>query len=168
MLDTVTDLWEKETFLIFDLEALSISNTNILLAPRIATELAPNQNVILQKAYSAFDELVTSGNRIAKLMRSESQQLDQLLATVSQNDRPMSSDKTDAPTRADASVMHNSLPPVDPELAHGELVEALPGDVFGGDGFGGIHSSEQTMDLANAINMDHAEWMLQATRSPNM
>lgn len=103
-------------------------------------------------------------------MRSELQQLDQLLAAVSQNDRPRSGDKADAqpPSRADGSVMHTALPPVDPALAQGELAEPLPGDIFGGDGFGGILSSEQIMDLANAINMDHAEWMLQAARSPNM
>lgn len=157
-------------FLVFDLEALSISTTNILLAPTIANELASNQNAILQKAYSVFDELVTSGNRIARLMRSELQQLDQLLAAVPQNDRPMSSDKADPqpPNYAQAPVTHNALPPVDPALAQGELADPLPGDVFGGDGFGGILSSEQIMDLANAINMDHADWMLQATRSPNM
>lgn len=132
--------------------------------------MASNQNIMLQKAYSVFDELVTSGNRIAKLMRSELQQLDQLLSAVSQNDRPTSGDKDDpqAQNHSEASAVHNVLQPVDPALAQGELVEPLPGVVFGGEGFGGILSSDQIMDLANAINMDHAEWMLQATRSPNM
>lgn len=160
----------SETFLIFDLEALSISTTNILLAPAVAAAMASNQDIMLQKAYSVFDELVTSGNRIAKLMRSELQQLDQLLSAVSQNDRPTSGDKDDpqAQIHSEASAVHNVLQPVDPALAQGELVEPLPGVVFGGEGFGGILSSDQIMDLANAINMDHAEWMLQATRSPNM
>lgn len=125
---------------------------------------------MLQKAYSVFDELVTNGNRIAKLMRSELQQLDQLLSEVSQDNRPISSDKTDTQPQscAAASAMHTAMPPVDPALAQGELVDPLPGVVFGGDGFGGILSADQIMDLADAINMDHAEWMLQATRSPNM
>lgn len=160
----------EETFLIFDLEALSISTTNILLAPAIATVSAPNQNLMLQKAYSVFDELVANGNRIAKLMRSELQQLDQLLSDVSQDNRPISSDKVDPqpPSCAEASAMHTAMPPVDPALAQGELVDPLPGGVFGGDGFGGILSADQIMDLANAINMDHAEWMLQAAQSPNM
>lgn len=159
-----------ETFLIFDLEALSISTTNILLAPAVATGLASNQILMLQKAFSVFDELVTSGNRIAKLMRSELQQLDQLLSAVSQNDRPTAGDKDDpqAQNYPDASAVHTTLQPVDPALTQGELVEPLPGVVFGGEGFGGILSSDQIMDLANAINMDHAEWMLQATRSPDM
>lgn len=159
-----------ETFLIFDLEALSISTTNILLAPAVATGLASNQNLMLQKAFSVFDELVTSGNRIAKLMRSELQQLDQLLSAVSQNDRPTSGDKDDpqAQQYPGVSAVHTALQPVDPALTQGELVEPLPGVVFGGEGFGGILSSDQIMDLANAINMDHAEWMLQATRSPDM
>lgn len=159
-----------ETFLIFDLEALSISTTNILLAPAVAAGLSSNQNLMLQKAFSVFDELVTSGNRIAKLMRSELQQLDQLLSAVSQNDRPTSADKDDphAQNYPEASAVHTALQPVDPALTQGELVEPLPGVVFGGEGFGGILSSDQIMDLANAINMDHAEWMLQATRSPDM
>lgn len=125
---------------------------------------------MLQKAYSVFDELVANGNRIAKLMRSELQQLDQLLSAVSQDNRPMSSDKADAQPQscAEASAMHTAIPPVDPVLAQEELVDALPEVVFGGEGFGGILSSDQIMDLANAINMDHAEWMLQAAQSPHM
>ncbi|KAG6362283.1 hypothetical protein INS49_010513 [Diaporthe citri] len=159
-----------ETFLIFDLEALSISTTNILLAPAIATGPAPNQNLMLQKAYSVFDEIVANGNRIAKLMRPELQQLDQLLSDVSQDNRPTSGDKADTQPQicAEASAVHTAMPPLDPALAQGELVDPLPGIAFGGDGFGGILSADQIMDLANAINMDHAEWMLQATRSPDM
>lgn len=160
----------EETFLILDLEALSISTTNILLAPAIATGSAPNQNLMLQKAYSVFDELVANGNRIAKLMGSELQQLDQLLSVVLQENRPISSDKADAQPQicAEVSAMHTAMPPVESGLAQGELVDSLPGVVFGEDEFGGILSADQIMDLANSINMDHAEWMLQAARSPNM
>lgn len=106
-------------------------------------------------------------------MRSELQQLDRLLSAVSQDDhRPMLGDKVDIdppPNCAEASGMHTTaLQPVDPALAQGELAEPLPGVVFAGEGFGGIFSSDQIMDLADAINMDHTEWMLQATRSPDL
>lgn len=159
----------------FDLEALSISTTNILLAPAIAAGPAPNHDVILHKAYSVFDELVAGGNRITGLMRSELQQLGQLLAAASsgpsQDGRPMSGDTvgTTQPMTCDgvSSAIHTAQPPpVQPVL--GELVEPLPGVVFGADGFGGVLSSDQIMDLANAIDMDQADWMLQATRSPEM
>lgn len=168
----------QETFLVFDLEALSISTTNILLAPAIAAgPPASNHDVILHKAYSIFDELVAGGNRIAGLMRSELQQLGQLLAAASsggspsQDGRPVSgeTDGTAQPlgcAGAPSAIHTAQPPPAQPAL--GELVEPLPGFVFGADGFGGVLSSEQIMDLANAIDMDQAEWMLQATRSPEM
>lgn len=165
----------QETFLVFDLEALSISTTNILLAPAIAAGPATNHDVILHKAYSVFDELVAGGNRIAALMRSELLQLSQLLAAASsgspQDGRPVSGDTVGttqpmACAGASSAIHTAQPPPVQPAL--GELVEPLPGFVFGGDGFGGALSSDQIMDLANAIDMDQADWMLQATRSPEM
>ncbi|KAI9154892.1 hypothetical protein HJFPF1_07452 [Paramyrothecium foliicola] len=153
-----------ESFLVFDLEALSISTTNILLAPAITTGSTPNQPLIIQKAFSIFDELVANGNRIAELERSELQQLEGLLSAALQHDRPMPANQIDVqpPSYAEASAMDILPPPIPPEIIQGELDEPLSGMGFG------ILSTEQIMDLANSINMDHANWMTQAMRSPDI
>ncbi|KAJ5122980.1 hypothetical protein N7448_009077 [Penicillium atrosanguineum] len=67
-----------ETFLPFDLESIFISTVVLLIGPAI--DIRWNCPAWLEKAYMIFEDIIESGNLIAKFRRSELQLLDELLS----------------------------------------------------------------------------------------
>lgn len=173
-----------DTFLVFDLEALSISTVNILLAPFVGADASSDSrrwSVLVKKAYSAFEELVAGGNRIAELELSELRQIEQLLAPASNGGSSiprssglftlaMSGEKAVPSPRMEPPLSHNeasSLPAGnqdwDRELISPEAVFEEPR--IGAYGFDSL-STDQIMELADDIDVEHEQWMSQIMHIP--
>lgn len=157
-----------ETFLPFDLEAISVSTVNILLAPSIDSQLLENRVTWLDKAYAIFDEMASAGNVVAEYRRAELSQLDRMLCQLSQrhsrdgsasfnpqqdamHDQPPSGLPLEAsmPQASAQSTNHNILP----SPISGILDELC---------FDGGLAGAQIMDTVNSIDSGDNEWMSHA------
>ncbi len=143
-----------ETFLPFDLEALVISTTNILVAPVLYPQTKSSLASWAQKAFLSFDELSRSGNLIAQIEQAELQQLGQMVESFLASEAA-----PQTPNVADALVaFSNDTSGMMPE----ETYDATTSDMALDDElFGAGFSAAQIMDMVNSINQDQSDWMLE-------
>ncbi|KKY17636.1 putative zn 2cys6 transcription factor [Diplodia seriata] len=74
-----------ETFLPFDMEAISVSTVNIILAPSVDPQLLPSparRATWLARAFAIFDDMAAAGNVVAMYRRTELRELDGMLWDV--------------------------------------------------------------------------------------
>ena len=145
----------------FDLEALFISTTNILVAPTLYPDSAASWAQWRHKAHVVYDELSRSGNLIAQAEQSELERLGQMLDNIDAGSPRNAS--APPPNYTESSVAHSVPPPSDlhPPLAMPPT--PLPGgSVFDENYFGTELSAAQIMDMVNSIDSGHTQWMSQA------
>ncbi len=68
-----------DSFLPFDLESTIVSSVVLLLAPAIDSSLLESRRPWLHKSYMILDDMISRGNLIAQLRKSELEQLSNLL-----------------------------------------------------------------------------------------
>ncbi|KZN86679.1 putative transcriptional regulatory protein [Penicillium chrysogenum] len=140
-----------ETFMPFDLDATSMSTISLLLAAAIDPSLVQDHSPWTRLAYSILDYMSARGNPCARLILSESKQLDNELAQLASGTY-----LTSAALPADSRDM-------------GSLAAIIPSSVPGGSNHStelgladmGQHyelTSNQLMDLANSIDLDSLTW----------
>ncbi|KAK2595374.1 hypothetical protein QQS21_006910 [Conoideocrella luteorostrata] len=148
-----------ETFLSYDLEALSISMTNLLVAPVLYQGDGSNWASWRHRAFSILDEIAQSGNLIAQCHESELKRLQQMIEILtgvsertpeSPRHAPVSTTVTEPPAGAGFS---------DPEAI---LPSPITEDVLDGNYTGAGFSTSQIMDMVNSIDTEHSEWMTEA------
>ena len=141
-------------FLPFDLEALVISATNILVAPALYPQTKPSLATWTQKAFAVFDELSRSGNLIAQVEQAELQQLGEMIESL------LSADIQ--PTDQTATATMATLP-IDATRMMGDeaFTNSTPDMPLDDDLFGAGFSAAQIMDMVNSINRDQSDWMLE-------
>ena len=154
----------SETFLPFDLESIFISTVVLLMGPAI--DIRWNYPAWLEKAYTIFEDIIESGNLIAKFRRSELQLLDELLSCFPQ-DQPR---RVPAPVSFPNNVLNppgppdslaSSFPPSAHALGHDLLSD--PGPTMEDDfSFTNGLTAAQIMAVANSIENIDTEWMSNA------
>lgn len=142
-----------ETFLPFDLEALVISTTNILIAPVLYPQTKASLATWAQKAFVCFDELSKSGNLIAQIEQAELKQLGEMVESFLASEAVPQAHHV-----ADALVAFSNNTGTIPQETYGVATSdmALDDELFGA-GF----SAAQIMDMVNSINQDQSDWMLE-------
>ncbi|KAI5456774.1 hypothetical protein BGZ63DRAFT_366255 [Mariannaea sp. PMI_226] len=158
-----------ETFLIFDLEALSMATTNLLVAPTVILDLPPDCSICIRRAFAIFEELTASGNLIAELEQSELRQLDNLLSSVSSVSESSAEKQTyetqpdnQPPSYTEVLSADARPPPSTQNFSYEPLPDAVLGSNLHIDDFGSVLSPTQMLEIANAINIDQTEWISQA------
>lgn len=154
-----------EVFLPFDLESLSISTVNLLVAPSLDPQLSENGVSWSQQAHSIFDEMTGDGNQVAVYRKAELQRISDMLATIHEGHQ-RSDINPMATCRSDDSSIEPSLLPTIP------LAPIIPGaaphipisesGMLYENGVGNPLTSAQIMDMANSIDTGDTEWMSQA------
>ncbi|KIW77665.1 hypothetical protein Z517_07497 [Fonsecaea pedrosoi CBS 271.37] len=75
-----------ESFLPFDLDAAFTSAIALLMAATVDPSLLKDCSPWLQRAHAVFDEMISRGNRVARMIKSELQQLENILNRLSSNE----------------------------------------------------------------------------------
>ncbi|KAJ5731592.1 uncharacterized protein N7483_006100 [Penicillium malachiteum] len=153
-----------ETFLSFDLESIFVSTVALLMAPAIDSRWS--YPVWLEKAYTIFEEIIESGNLIAKFRRSELQLLDELLSCFPQEPSRCLSTPVSFPNignnNSTSIQLASSFPPsaANP-LAHDVLSD--PGLSLDDEcGLTMGLTAAQIMAVADSIESIDTEWMSNA------
>ncbi|KAJ5376902.1 hypothetical protein N7509_013788 [Penicillium cosmopolitanum] len=170
-----------ETFLSFDLESIFVSTVVLLMGPAIDTRWT--YPIWLEKAYTIFEEIIESGNLLAKFRRSELHLLDELLSCFPQehprclsapvsfpnnvlnnnsqvslaSSFPPSGQAQPTASTAQAQLEHDILS--DPGVGVGVGVPALDDQELG---FTSRLTAEQIMAVADSIESIDTEWMSNA------
>lgn len=147
----------------FDLEALGISTTNLLISQAICPRPIPDQPLLLNKAYFIFEDIASHGNRIAGMKLFELQKLEQLLAAIPPHEsiEVQDPENTQSSTRTEDSTTQIEQTIDGSVLVQGNHMDPFTQPaLFGGD-FEGRFSTDQISELANGIDLDHAEWISQ-------
>lgn len=141
----------KETFMPFDLDAASMSTISLLLAAAIDPSLVQDHSPWTRLAYSILDYMSARGNPCARLLLSESKQLDNELAHLASETYLTSADLPANPR--DMSSLGVIIPSFVPGGSNHstELELAEMGQHY-------ELSSNQLLDLANSIDLDSLTW----------
>ncbi|CAI7616057.1 unnamed protein product [Penicillium manginii] len=168
-----------ETFLSFDLESIFVSTVVLLMGPAI--DIRWTYPIWLEKAYAIFEEIIESGNLLAKFRRSELHLLDELLSCFPQehprclsapvsfpnnvlnsssqvslaNSFPPSGQANSADAAAQTQLEHDILS----DRGSGVGVPALDDQELG---FTNRLTAEQIMAVADSIESIDTEWMSNA------
>lgn len=139
----------------------------LLLGPVIDTSLLDNCSVWLQKSYSIIDEMVSSGNLIAKFRSSELQQLEETLSHLSTD---LYQPSAPAPLQQNEDTTSKTAP---------SNVITLVGGISNGDNvidpiildesnFTEGLTAAQILAVANSIDTGDAEWLSNAITGENI
>ena len=167
---------ESETFLSFDLEALFISTTSILIAPTLHPDLQKHSTSWRQKAYSLFEDMTGSGNLVAKLEQSELRQLDRMLNTLKstgnlpegfQASTPLSIDQLHENSHQDRSLETAAGNNINMEQPQ-SLGPSMYDGSFSGDLTGLGLSAAQIMSMVDAMEEDQTQWVSEALLAHTM
>ncbi|KAJ5141611.1 hypothetical protein N7526_002606 [Penicillium atrosanguineum] len=153
-----------ETFLPFDLESIFISTVVLLIGPAI--DIRWNCPAWLEKAYMIFEDIIESGNLIAKFRRSELQLLDELLSCFPQ-DQPRC---LSAPVSFPNNLLNPPMPHDSLASSFHPSTNALNHDPSSGQGptidddfnFTDGLTATQIMAVADSIESIDTEWMSNA------
>ncbi|KAI4957207.1 hypothetical protein J4E86_005680 [Alternaria arbusti] len=144
---------DTETFLPWDLDALFVSTVVLILTRFIDHSLMDGQKPYLDKAYSFFKTIVSSGNRIAGFRHVELRKLDEMLAEYSENrERPSTLPNT---IGLEPSIQRPSSFPLGYQSVAGISDE--------GSGFGDDLTAEQILAVAESMDMEGTDWLSFAT-----
>ncbi|RYP88188.1 hypothetical protein DL769_000286 [Monosporascus sp. CRB-8-3] len=158
-------IW-KEVFLPFDLESLSISTVNLLVAPSLDPQLSENGASWLQQAHSLFDEMTADGNQVAICCKAELQRLSEMLRSIQEGYQRPEINSMDASRLEDGSLEHPpplSMIPLAPTMPGTSTHIPMSGNsMIYENGVGNLLTSAQIMDMANSIDTGDTEWMSQA------
>jgi proline utilization trans-activator len=153
----------------YDLEALFVSGTNLLLAPAIdPSKYAEGSVSLLHKTYAIFDDMISSGNLVAEFREAELRQLEEMLSLLNPAVASGANVETTVPPPLTAPRVHlgigsinraltasdKTLIGTDTESPAGVGVSSHEGDLFD-NGF----TREQILDIAGAINDQDMAWM---------
>ena len=159
---------DTETFLPWDLDALFVSTVVLILTRFIDHSLMDGQKPYLDKAYSFFKTIVSSGNRIAGFRHVELRKLDEMLAEYSENrERPSTLPNT---IGLEPSIQRPSSFPLGYQsvagLPHSQDT-VRPSSYTGisdeGSGFGDDLTAEQILAVAESMDMEGTDWLSFAT-----
>ena len=127
------------------------------MRPAIDSQL-PEDRIWLDKAYAIFEQMILDGNHIANFRRSELQQLEQMLTTLSRNQVRCSADPAPLPGNGqifDAPAPLGDAPlPDTTQALDNDILPLMPDDF----GFAGL-TTAQIMETADAIENGDTEWM---------
>ncbi|KAL1879532.1 hypothetical protein Plec18167_003989 [Paecilomyces lecythidis] len=154
-----------ETFLYFDLESVFVSAMVLLLAPVIDTRLLETGSPWLQKSHSIIDDMISSGNLIAKFRKSELQQVEGVLNRLSSSWPTIT---TNIAVSRDSGAVNQSAPTLTQENTM-----QFAGNNFSGESqeeyaFNEGFTTAQILAVANSIESGDAEWVSQALAQNNI
>ncbi|KAJ5180047.1 transcriptional regulator family: Fungal Specific TF [Penicillium capsulatum] len=148
-----------ETFLPFDLESVFVSTVILLMGPAIDARWT--YPAWLEKAYAIFEEIMETGNLIAKFRRSELQLLDELLGCFPQDHPRCLSAPVSFPNNilnASNVALASSFPPSAHALNHDMLSDAGV-SIDDECSFTPGLTAAQIMAVADSIESIDTEWM---------
>ena len=152
-------------FLHFDLESLSISTANLLVAPSLDPQLSENGASWSQQAHSIFDEMAADGNQVAVFRKAELQRLSDMLRSIHEGPQRHDMNPISAFRSEDGSLETPMLPtiPLAPIMPGAASHIPIPenGMIYE-NGVGNPLTSAQIMAMANSIDTGDTEWMSQA------
>ncbi|WQF82117.1 hypothetical protein CDEST_07131 [Colletotrichum destructivum] len=167
ILDCLQSQGLLETFLPFDLEAIFISASSLLLGPAIDPECFGCLDSSLEKVYAVFDEMIMAGNAIAKFRKSELQQLESMLQQLTPWPSQASEQATLVGDAGQTQPREDASPPdtvissmtTDPSQ-HESYSSSIPGTMDDMSYDSGL-TMAQLLDMANSIEQEDSEWMSQ-------
>ncbi|KAK5807381.1 hypothetical protein VI817_001639 [Penicillium citrinum] len=155
-----------ESFLSFDLESIFVSTVVLLIGPAI--DMRWSYPIWLEKAYAIFEEIIESGNLIAKFRRSELHLLDELLSCFPQEHPTCLS----APVSFPNTVLTSQVPLANSFPSSSQTAQALDHDILSDPGVGVTMDGDcsftnrltaaQIMAVADSIESIDTEWMSNA------
>jgi proline utilization trans-activator len=160
-----------DTFLPWDLDSLFVSTLILLVGRFIDNSLMTNSAHSVEKAFSFFDIMVLSGNRIAKFRIRELRKLEEMLSeystirlqaesatTVTRQYNPVYQQSEAAlPFTSNGYGTSGYIPHTDP------VSTALTGLGDEGSGFGEDLTAEQILGFAESVDIESSDWMSFAT-----
>lgn len=154
-----------EVFLHSDLESLSISTVNLLVAPSLDPQLSEDGVSWSQQAHSIFDEMIADGNQVAAFRKAELQSLSDMLRSIHEGHRrhdinPINTYRPESSSLEPPPLATIPLAPIMPGAApHVPIPE---NSIIYENGVGNPLTTAQIMDMANSIDTGDTEWMSQA------
>lgn len=148
-----------------DLESLSISTVNLLVAPSLDPQLSEEGVSWSQQAHSIFDEMIADGNRVAAFRKTELQKLSDMLRSIHEGHRGHDVHPIGAYRSDDGSLEPPLLPtiPLAPIMPGAASHIPMPENgIMYENGVGNPLTTAQIMDMANSIDTGDTEWMSQA------
>ncbi|KAM0424927.1 hypothetical protein ACHAPT_009728 [Fusarium lateritium] len=146
-----------EGFLRFDLDATFAAHITLLMAPAIDPSLVKGQSTWSQRSYGILDDIICSGNMVAVQMKSELQQLEDILSRLPVGDgfKPGETPQRDNPHSSASPTRASPKPALpQPTAFQGDsqpLEDALPMEgLWWQDGL----TAEHLINFANSIDVD--------------
>ncbi|KZL82592.1 c6 transcription factor, partial [Colletotrichum incanum] len=167
ILDCLQSQGLLETFLPFDLEAIFVSASSLLLGPAIDPQCFECLDPSLEKVYVVFDEMIMAGNAVAKLRKSELQQLESMLQQLTPWPSQASEQTTLVGDARQTQHLGNTSPQdtvvssmvTDPSQ-HESYSSSIPENIDDLAYDSGL-TMAQLLDMANSIEQEDSEWMSQ-------
>ncbi|KAJ9363407.1 Zn(II)2Cys6 transcription factor [Paecilomyces variotii] len=154
-----------ETFLYFDLESVFVSAMVLLLAPVIDTRLLETRSPWLQKSHSIIDDMISSGNLIAKFRKSELQQVEGVLDRLSSS-WPIPA--TNVAVSRDSGAVNQPGPALAQEHPMQFTENNFSSENQEQYAFNEGFTTAQILAVANSIESGDAEWVSQALAQNNI
>jgi hypothetical protein len=160
--------YDTEIFLPWDLDALFVSTTVLILTRFVDSSLMDSQTNYLGNAYSLLEAMISSGNRIAGFRHAELLKLDEMLAEYSEERMRLFTTSTNVISPEPSMQRPISFPEgyqSTARLPNSEctIPQPYPGISDEGSGFGDDLTAEQILAVADSMDIEGTDWLSFAT-----
>lgn len=151
-------------FFPYDMDAVFVATTNLLLGPAVEPLFSNSNTPWLHKAYAVFDEMINSGNLVAHSRKDELLQLDELLGLLSNDayfpDPPAAGPQSlQAPGQVPADGPDSRIDPSMEATMNCADPNAFDPDALAAYDFDERFTREEILGLADAIDDQDMAWM---------
>ena len=144
-------------FLHYDMEAAFVASTPLILGPVIDPQLSNGNQAWMRRAYAIFDDMITSGNRVAGFRKAELQHLDEVARLVTTGGEYQASG---------ASRVYTGPPMLESAASGSRMTDigseselSLEADMLLGDCFLDGLTKESILGVAESITDEDMAWM---------
>lgn len=161
-------LMSSETFLPWDLDALFVSTTVLIVTRFVDSTLLDDRTLWLEKAFTLMETMVAGGNRIADYRMRELRRLDEMLTEYAAvQERPPLMEALDQQqlTQLNNNIMQTAAGvPNDPSNANPMFASPDGGPLYSGfsdegSGFGDDLTAEQILAVAESMDIEGTDWL---------
>ncbi|KAF3046110.1 hypothetical protein E8E12_011155 [Didymella heteroderae] len=168
ILESLQDQGLLETFLPWDLDALFVSTTVLIVTRFVDLTLLDDRSLWLEKAFALMEIMIAGGNRIANHRIRELRRLDEMLAEYAaiQERQPL----VEALNQQQFAQLNTNIiqtaagVPNGPSIANPIFTSPEGGPLYSsfsdeGSGFGDDLTAEQILAVAESLDIEGTDWL---------